>query len=117
MHQLPTESAVPTERTDHQAAANQALDTAGAGSRTPEPDHCQREERHTQEEEVKLPRILEAAWQRVAEHPAELEHSRHEPLAACTLRRQQDLTWEAYGRGPPHGGNPEHAWSLSQACH
>ena len=105
------------ERTGHQAAANQALDTAGAGSRTPEPDHCQGEERHTQEEEAELPRILEAAGQQVAEHPAELERLRHETLAACTPRGQQDLTWEASGRGPPHGGNPGHALSLSQACH
>ena len=56
------EPVVPMERTGYQVAANQALATAGAGSRTPEPDHCQGEERHTQEEEAKLPRILEAAW-------------------------------------------------------
>jgi len=55
------EPVVPMERTGYQVAANQALATAGAGSRTPEPDHCQEEERHTQEEEVKSPRTLEAA--------------------------------------------------------
>ena len=60
MHQPPTEPMVPMERTGHQVAVNQAPATAGAGSRTPEPDQCQEEGRHTQEEEVELPRTLEA---------------------------------------------------------
>ena len=61
MHQLPMEPVVTMERTGHQVAVNQAPATAEAGSRTPEPDQCQEEGRHTQEEEVKLPRTLEAA--------------------------------------------------------
>ena len=61
MRQPPIEPVVPMERTGHQVAVNQALATAGAGagSRTPEPDQCQEEGRHMQEE-VELPRTLEA---------------------------------------------------------
>ena len=106
------------ERTGYQVAENQALVATagpGAGSRTPGPDHCQEEERHTQAEEAKLPRILGAAGEQVAEHPVELERLKHDTLAACTPREQWDLTWEESGRGPPLGENPGHA--LGQACH
>ena len=85
MHQPPMEPAVPMERTGHQVAENQALATAGAGSRTPEPDQRQEEGHHTQEG-AEPPRSLEAVGQQIAEHPAklELEFYRHATPAACT---------------------------------
>ena len=82
------------ERTGHQAAVNQALATAGAGSRTLEPDQRQEEGRHTQEEEGALPRTPQGVGQhqQTAEHLAEPELHRLGTPTHSMLNEQQGLT-------------------------